>query len=257
MIQFLFDSNLDLIRTRLFLNALKLVFSASFFDIEYIVIWCFDDVMSKTSRWCKMRQILSFHSLLSTSDDEWFNVSSSASNEKSQLFNIEFIVVWCFDDVMLKTSRWRKMRQILLSQSLLSITDSEWFNASSSASDEKSQCFEFHFRLKVINLKFLYVNAVTQITFSTDEHDKIVIFITYTNCLTFKQTFDDIESWSCLSLISCHWKMLHEANSLFSRKISSSLIIFSDDRSISSKVRWDERKILTDSELILFNLMSS
>ena len=138
MIQFLFDLNLDLIRTRLFLDALKFIFSASLFNIEYIVIWCFDNVMLKTSRWHKMRQILSFHSSLSTSDDEQFNVSSSAFDEKSQLFNIESIVVWCFDNIMLKTSRWRKMRQILLFQSFLSIIDDEWFNASLSASDEKS-----------------------------------------------------------------------------------------------------------------------
>ena len=85
-----------------------------------------------------MRQILSFHSSLSTSDDEQFNVSSSAFDEKSQLFNIESIVVWCFDNIMLKISRWRKMRQILLFQSFLSIIDDEWFNASLSASDEKS-----------------------------------------------------------------------------------------------------------------------
>ncbi len=51
--------------------------------------------------------------------------------------------------------------------------------------------------------------------------------------------------------------MLHEANSSFSCKISSSLIIFSDDRFISLKVCWDERRILTDSELLSFNLMSS
>jgi len=240
LIQFLFDSNLDLIRTRLFLNALKLIFSASFFNIEYIVIWCFDDVMLKTLRWCKMRQILSSHSSLSTSDDEWFNVSSSASDEKSQLFNIESIVVWCFDDVMSKTSRWRKMRQILSFQSLLSITDDEQFNVFSSASDEKSQCSEFHFRLKVISLKFLYVNATTQITSSINEHNRTVIFIIFTDCTTFcltlKQTFDDIESWSRLSLIFRRRKMSHEANSSLSRKISSSLIIFSNDRFISSKV---------------------
>jgi len=261
LIQFLFDLNLDSIRTRLFLNALKLVFSASFFNIEYIIIWCFDDVMLKTSRWCKMRQILSSHLILSTSDDKWFNASSSASDEKSQLFNIESIVVWCFDDVMLKTSRWCKMRQILSSQSFLSITDDEQFNASSSASDKKSQCFEFYFKLKVISLKFLYVNAATQITFSIDEHDRTIIFITYTNCttfrLTFKQTFNDIESRSRLSLIFRCWKMSYEANSSFSCKISSLLIIFSDDRFISSKVCWDERKILTDSDLISFSLMNS
>jgi len=188
-------------------------------------------------------------------------VFSSASDEKSQLFNIEFIVVWCFDDVMSKTSCWCKMRQILSSQSLLSITDDEWFNASSSASDEKSQCFEFYFRLKVISLKFLYMNAATQITSSTDEHDKTVIFVTYTDCTMFhlmlKQTFDDIESWSYLSLISCCQKMSHEANSLFSCKILLSLIILSDDRSISSKVCWNECRILTDSELLSFSLISS
>ena len=167
-------------------------------------------------------------------------MSSSASDERSQLFNIEFIVVWCFDDVMSKTSRWLKMRQILSSQSSLNIIDDEWFNASSSAFDEKSQCSEFHFRSKVISLKFLYVNAATQITFSTDERDRTIIFITFTDCtmfhLTFKQTFDDIESWSRLSLISRRRKMLHETNSSLSRKISSLLIIFSDDRFISSKV---------------------
>ncbi len=75
--------------------------------------------------------------------------------------------------------------------------------------------------------------------------------------LTFKQTFDDIESWSRLSLISRHWKMLHEANSLFSRKISSSLIILSDDRFISSKVCWEKRRILTDSKLLSSSLVSS
>ena len=158
---------------------------------------------------------------------------------------------------MSKTSRWCKTRQILSFQSLLSITDDEWFNASSSASDEKSQCSEFHFRSKVISLKFLYVNAATQITFSTDDHDKIVIFVTYTDCLTLKQTFDDIESRSHLSFISRHWKMSHEANSLLSCKISSSLIILSDDRFISLKVCWNERRILIDSELISSSLMSS
>ncbi len=90
------------------------------------------------------------------------------------------------------------MRQILLSQSFLSIIDDEQFNASSSAFDEKSQCSEFHFKLKVINLKFLYMNAVTQITSLIDKNDKTVIFITYTDCTTFhlmlKQTFNDIES---------------------------------------------------------------
>ncbi len=186
--------------------------------------------------------------------------SSSVSNEKSQLLNIEFIVVWCFDDVMSKTSCWCKMRQILLSQLFLSITDDEQFNASSSASDEKSQCSEFHFRLKVISLKFLYVNAATQITFSIDEHNKTVIFITSTDCTTFrlmlKQTFDDIENQSHLSLISCCWKMSHEVNSSFSHKISSSLIILSDDKSISSKVCWRKCRILTDSELLSSNLVS-
>ena len=162
---------------------------------------------------------------------------------------------------MLKTSRWCKMRQILLSQSSLSITDDEWFNASSSASDEKSQCSEFHFRLKVINLKFLYMNAATQITSSTDEHNRTVIFITSTDCTTFhlilKQTFNDIESRSHLSLISCRRKMSHEVNSLLSCKISSSLIIFSDDKSISLKVHWKKRRILTDSELLSSSLVSS
>ncbi len=245
----------------MFLNALKLVFSASLFNIEYIVIWCFDDVMLKTSCWHKMRQILSFHSSLSSSNDEWFNTSLSASDEKSQLFNIEFIVVWCFDDVMLKISRWRKMRQILLFQSFLSIIDNEQFNASSSASDEKSQCSEFHFRSKVISLKFLYVNAATQITSSTDEHNKTIIFITFTDSTTFrlmlKQTFDDIESQSHLLLISHHRKMSHKANLSLSCKISSSLIIFSDDRSISLKVCWEECRILIDSELLSFSLVSS
>ncbi len=153
------------------------------------------------------------------------------------------------------------MRQILLFQSSLSIINDEWFNIFSSASDEKSKCSEFHFRSKVISLKFLYVNAAIQITFSTDEHNKTIIFITYINCttfhLTFKQTFDDIESQSHLSLISCHQKMLHEVNSSFSCKILSSLIILSDDRFISLKVYWDERKILTDSELILSSLINS
>ncbi len=71
-----------------------------------------------------------------------------------------------FNDIMLKTSRWCKMRQIFSSQSLSSISNDEQCNTSSSASDEKSQCFEFHFRLKFISLKFLYVNAATQITLS-------------------------------------------------------------------------------------------
>ncbi len=162
---------------------------------------------------------------------------------------------------MSKTSRWCKMRQILLSQLSLSITDDEWFNASSSAFDEKSQCSEFYFRSKVISLKFLYMNAVTQITSSTDERNKTIIFITSTDCTTFrltlKQTFDDIESWSHLSLIFHHWKMSHEVNSSFSRKISSSLIIFSDDKSISLKVYWEKRRILTDSELLSSSLVSS
>ncbi len=52
-------------------------------------------------------------------------------------------------------------------------------------------------------------------------------------------------------------KMSHEVNSSLSRKISLSLNIFSDDRFISSKVHWNERKILIDSKLISFNLMSS
>jgi len=90
------------------------------------------------------------------------------------------------------------MRQIFSSQSLSSTSDDEQFNASSSASDEESQCSEFYFRLKFISLKFLYVNAATQITFSTDEHNRTVIFITFTDCTTFrlmlKQTFNDIES---------------------------------------------------------------
>ncbi len=50
--------------------------------------------------------------------------------------------------------------------------------------------------------------------------------------------------------------MSYEANSFLSCKISSSLIIFSDDRSISLKVHWDERRILTDSELILSSFMN-
>ncbi len=72
-----------------------------------------------------------------------------------------------------------------------------------------------------------------------------------------KQTFNDIESQSCLSFISCHRKMLHEVNSSLSCKISSSLIIFSDDKSISLKVHWNERRILINNELILSSLMSS
>jgi len=67
-----------------------------------------------------------------------------------------------------------------------------------SAFDKKSQCSEFHFRSKVISLKFLYMNAATQITSSTDEHDKTIIFIIFTDCTKFhlmlKQTFNDIES---------------------------------------------------------------
>ncbi len=72
-----------------------------------------------------------------------------------------------------------------------------------------------------------------------------------------KQTFDDIESWSRLSFISCRRKMSHEVNSLFSCKILSSLIILSDDKSISSKVRWERRRILIDSELLSSSLVSS
>ncbi len=162
---------------------------------------------------------------------------------------------------MLKTSRWCKMRQILLFQLLLSIIDDEWFNASSSAFDEKSQCSEFYFKLKVISLKFLYMNAVTQITSLIDECNKTIIFITFTDCttfhLTFKQTFNDIKSWSCLSLIFCCQKMSHEVNSSLSHKISSSLIILSDDKSISLKVHWKKRRILIDSELLLISLVSS
>ncbi len=115
--------------------------------------------------------------------------------------------------------------------------------------------------MKVISLKFLYVNAATQITSSTDEHDKTIIFVTYINCTTFhlmlKQTFNDIESWNHLSLISRHRKMSHKANSSLSCKISSSLFIFSDNRFISLKVHWDECRILINSELISFSLMSS
>ena len=51
--------------------------------------------------------------------------------------------------------------------------------------------------------------------------------------------------------------MSHETNSSLSRKISSSLIIFSDDRFISSKVRWKRRRILIDSELLSSSLVSS
>ncbi len=166
-----------------------------------------------------------------------------------------------FNDIMLKTLHWCKTRQIFSFQSSSSISDDEQFNESSSAFDEKSQCFKFHFRSKFISLKFLYVNAATQITSSTDERDKTVIFITSTDCtmfrLMFKQTFNDIKSWSRLSLNFHHWKMLHQANSLLSCKTSSSLIIFSDDRFISSKVCWDECRILTDSELLSSSFISS
>ncbi len=89
----------------------------------------------------------------------------------------------------------------------------------------------------------------------------VIIFITFTDCTTFhlmlKQTFDDIESWSHLSLIFRCWKMSHEANSSLSHKISSSLIISSDDKSISLKVHWDKRRILINSELLSSSLMSS
>jgi len=78
----------------------------------------------------------------------------------------------------------------------------------SSAFDEKFQCFEFHYRLKFINLKFLYENAVTQITSSTDECNKKVIFIIFTDCTTFhlmlKHVSNDIKSQNYLSLISHH-----------------------------------------------------
>jgi hypothetical protein len=166
-----------------------------------------------------------------------------------------------FNDIMLKTLHWCKTRQILLFQLLSSIFDDEQFNASSSASDEKSQCSEFHFRSKFISLKFLYKNAATQIIFSTDEHDKKIIFVTSTDCTTFhlmlKHVSNDIESQSHLSLIFHHWKMSHEVNSLLSSKISSSFIIFSDDRFILLKVCWDECWILMNSQLLSTSFMNS